>query len=76
MGVWEGQGRHCCVGTGDARPGLWWCHFPCPYPTALPGGSRGVQPAESISSHAGTAPHDSHTVATLLVGFAGPVLVW
>lgn len=39
-------------------------------------GSRGVQLAESISPRAGTAPHDSHTLAALLVGFAGQVVLW
>lgn len=39
-GNWEGQGWHCCVGTGMPDQGLWWCHFPCPHPTALSGVPR------------------------------------
>lgn len=71
-----GAGMAPVWALGMPDQGLWWCHFPCPHPTALPMGSRGEQPAESSSSRAGTAPRDSHAVAALQADFAEAELAW
>lgn len=65
------------MGSGDARPGTGEGHFPCPHPTAQPGGSWGC--AHPQRAQAPMWAQQATLCASCdnsAAGFAEPELAW